>query len=547
MTTTLEQFDALLHEIEGEHLEFKECKEGWSKDKLAQYCSALANEGGGKVILGVSDRRPRRVVGTKAFPQLEEPRTHLIRQLRLAVEVEEIRHPDGRALIFHVPPRPIGKAVAFEGRYLERRGDSLADMSQERLQAIFAEAAHDFSADICMDATLADLDTPSIETFRRLWVEKSGSRQLEILTREQLLRDVEAITDAGLTYAGLILFGSRPAVQRHLAQAEVVFEYRSSEAAGPAQQRMEFRQGFFSFYEALWQAINLRNDLQHYQNGLFLLDIPTFAERPVREAVLNAVSHRDYQSAACVFVRQYPRRLVVESPGGFPHGITLENILDRQIPRNRRIADIFSRCGLVERSGQGMNLIYEQSIRQGKSLPDFAGTDANQVTLTLHGEVQDPAFVQFLERVGRETGLTFSTQDFLLLDRIHREVPVPDPLKGRVVPLLDAGVLERAGRGRFLLSRRFYTLIGLKGAYTRKRGLDKETNKTLLQRHVQENSKDGSPLKDLVQVLPALSRNQVQKLLLELKREKKIRSEGKTRAARWYPEPIAPDSSTGAQ
>ncbi len=541
MTTTLEQLATLLHEVEGEHLEFKEAKEGWSKDKLVQYCTALANEGGGKVILGVTDRRPRQVIGTKAFPQIEEPRTYIIQKLQLAVEIDELHHPNGRVLIFNVPPRPIGRAIAFEGRYLERRGDSLGDMSPERLRFIFAEVAHDFSADACETATLADLDPISIEAFRRLWIAKSGNRQLENLTHEQLLQDIEAVSGHSLTYAGLILFGTRRAVEKNLAQAEVVFEYRSNDAAGPAQQRLEFRQGFFSFYDTLWQAINLRNDLQHYQNGLFLLDIPTFAERPVREAILNAVGHRDYQSAACVFVRQYPRRLAIESPGGFPHGITLENILDRQIPRNRRIADIFARCGLVERSGQGMNLIYEQSIRQGKSLPDFSGTDAHQVTLTLQGEVQDPAFVQFLERVGRETGLTFSTQDFLLLDRIHREAPVPDHLRGRLAALLDAGVLERAGRGRFLLSGRFYTLIGRKGTYTRKKGLDKETNKTLLLRHIKENSRDGSPLKDLMQVLPALSRHQVQKLLLELKRDGKALCSGRTRSARWYVGTIAPN------
>lgn len=86
-----------------------------------------------------------------------------------------------------------------------------------------------------------------------------------------------------------------------------------------------------------------------------------------------------------VFIRQYRDRLLVESPGGFPNGISLDNILDRQVPRNRRIAEILSLCGLVERSGQGMNLIYELSIKEAKQLPDFAGTDADFVSITLHG------------------------------------------------------------------------------------------------------------------------------------------------------------------
>ena len=187
--------------------------------------------------------------------------------------------------------------------------------------------------------------------------------------------------------AALVLFGTKEAMRRLLPQAEVIFEYRSAEVAGPPQQRESFREGFFGFHDRLWELINLRNDRQSYQEGFFRYDLLTFEEGPVREALLNAVCHRDYQSAGSVFVRQYPRRLSVESPGGFPPGINVENVLDRQLPRNRCIAEALEKCGLVERSGQGMNLIFESAVRSAKALPDFAGTDGYQVTLNLHGEV----------------------------------------------------------------------------------------------------------------------------------------------------------------
>ena len=99
----------------------------------------------------------------------------------------------------------------------------------------------------------------------------------------------------------------------------------------------------------------------------------------MREAILNAVSHRNYQLGGNIFIRQYPRRLEIDSPGGLPLGITVENILDRQNPRNRRVAEILTKCGLVERSGQGMNLIYEELIKQSKPSPDFTRTDAYRV------------------------------------------------------------------------------------------------------------------------------------------------------------------------
>ncbi len=535
---TVEQLEKILYAKEGEHLEFKEAKKSFHFETLVNYCAALANEGGGKIVLGVADKRPRNVVGSQAFKQPERTRSGLIEQLHLNIDFSIVNHPKGRVLIFHVPTHPIGNPIKYKGIYRQRQGDNLITMSEDRLRSIFAEAGHDFSADICVSANMNDLDTLAIENFRKRWINKSGNRGLTNFTQKQLLNDAEALVDGGLTYAALILFGTRKALGRHLAQAEVVFEYRASDASGPAQKRKEFRQGFFSFYDELWNLINLRNDIQHFQSGLFVMDILTFSERVVREAVLNAVSHRDYHLGGSVFIRQHPRRLVLESPGGFPVGITEQNILDRQLPRNRRIADIFAKCGLVERSGQGMNLMFELSIQESKPTPDFMGTDQYQVVLNLNGKVQDLNFLQFLEKVGRETLELFSTSDFLLLDHIHRERRVPEQLQNRLQSLVEKGVVERFGRGRgvkYILSRRYYKMVGEKGAYTRKKGLDRETNKALLLKHIEENKNSGSRLKELMQVLPALSKDQVQKLVAELKKEGKIYKIGATKAALWYP------------
>ena len=534
----IENLEDLLASKEGENLEFKEAKTKYDFEKLVKYCVALANEGGGKIVFGVTDKRPRTVVGSQAFRQSERTRAALIERLHLNIDFSLLAHPAGRVLIFHVPTHPIGNPVQYNGIYWQRQGDSLTTMTEDRLRSIFAEAGHDFSADICAGAAMDDLDPDAIEDFRHRWIHKSGNHGLTTLSQKQLLKDVEALVDNKLTYAALILFGTRKALGRYLGQSEVIFEYRSSDASGPAQQRKEFRQGFFGFYDALWELINLRNDIQHFQSGLFVLDVPTFSERVVREAVLNAVSHRDYQLGGSVFIRQYPRRLLIESPGGFPVGINEQNILDRQSPRNRRIADIFAKCGLVERSGQGMNLMYELCIQESKSTPDFSGSDQYQIVLNLDGEIQDPRFLQFLEKVGRETLKLFSTADFLLLDHIHRERKIPEYLKRRLQLLVDMGVVERFGRGRgvkYVLSRRYYKMAGEKGTYTRKKGLDRETNKALLLKHIKENRKTGSRLKELTQVLPALSYDQIKKLVAELQKEGKIFKTGVTRSTLWYP------------
>jgi ATP-dependent DNA helicase RecG len=531
----LELLEQWLDAKEGENFEFKEAKENYHFDKLGKYCCALSNEGGGKIILGVSDRRPRKVVGTSAFKQPEHTRRALSEKLHLLIDFIEIKHQDGRVLVFEAPSRPIGNVVKFEGIYWARETDSLVPMSEKRLQTIFSESCHDFSADICPGATIEALEKAAIEEFRKRWIDKSKNTSFATISPEQLLLDAELLTSNGITYAALILFGTKAALGRYLGQSEVIFEYRSTEASGPAQQRKEYRQGFFSYYDELWSVINLRNDIQHYQDGLFIKDIPTFAERSVREAILNAVSHRNYQLGGSVFIRQYPQHIVIESPGGLPYGITLENILERQNPRNRRLADAFAKCGLVERSGQGVNLMFEQCIQQGKIPPDFHKTDEYAVVLELNGQVRDPKFVQYLERIGQETQASFSTHDFIVLDYIHREESIPEVLQCRLKNLLEFGAIERTDRNHYILAKRFYSIIGKKGVYTRKKGLDRETNKQLLLKHIRDNAGDGTRMEELYQILPSHSRSQIQVLLRELRKSGLIYCIGIKKIARWYP------------
>ena len=505
-------------------------------DGMAKYCVALANEGGGKVILGVTDKRPRRIVGTPAFPEPERTEAGIYQRLHRRVRLEELHTLEGRVVIIHVPSRLPGNPWHLDGKYLKRAGDEQAPLSEDELRAIFAETGPDFSAEVCQGADIGDLDSSAIAAFRTRWATREGDDRRLAWTDEQTLANAELTVGGRLTYAALILFGTHAALGRHLDQCELVFEYRPTDASGPAADRREFREGFFLWQDALWERINLRNDRQSYQDGLFRSELLTFDEVSVREALLNAVSHRDYRSGSSIFVRQYPQRLEVVSPGGFPPGVTVENLLDAQNPRNRRLATALQKCGLIERSGQGMNLMFEHAIRQGKALPDFNGTSAHEVRVCLHGAVTTPAFVRFIERLGAEKLQLFSTDDFLALDHLRREAPLSAQLKARLPSLIQAGVVERVGSGRHILARGLYAALGGKGTYTRKKGLDRATNKALLLQHIRENSASGSQMKEFLDVLPAVGgRDVIGALLRELRREGAIRLDGVKKKARWYP------------
>lgn len=534
--TSPEQISLWLAEPEGERIEFKTASNNFHFEKLADYCVALANEGGGKIIFGVTDRRPRTVIGTAAFAEPGRTEAGLYERLSHRIPIEEAQYTGKRVLIVHVPSWLPGTAWEHGGHYLRRAGDDLVAIPQNDLHAMFAEAGPDYSAAAC-DATLTELSPLALADFRQRWVRQAGKPGILEWSVEELLTNAELRVDGKLNIAALVLFGTRETLGRHLAQAEIVFEYRASEASGPAQDRAEFREGFFLCHDALWQRINLRNDRQSYQDGLFRYDIPTFDETAVREALLNAVAHRDYRLGGSIFVRQYARRLEIVSPGGFPPGITAENIVDQQNPRNRRLAEALGRCGLIERSGQGLNLMVEIAIRHSKPLPDFTGSASHEVRLTLEGTVQDAAFVRFLERVGQEHLRSFSTHDFLTLDALRRALTLTPVQRSRLPELIAAGLVERHGRGkgvRYLLSRDLYSALGRPGAYTRARGLDHETNKALLHRHLRDCGARGAPVRDLLQVLPALSRTHVKRLLEELAAEGKASKTGVTRAGRWF-------------
>ena len=139
MRTSPEQLQQWLTEPEGTRLEFKEAKSRYDFEKLLQYCVALANEGGGKIVLGVTDRRPRRVVGTAAFDEPGRTEAGLHQRLSHRIPVEELKLPEGRVLVVHVPGRLPGTAWQIDGRYLKRAGDDVASLGDAELKAIFAE------------------------------------------------------------------------------------------------------------------------------------------------------------------------------------------------------------------------------------------------------------------------------------------------------------------------------------------------------------------------------------------------------------------------
>ena len=193
MAITVSQIDAWrAARSEHQNLEFKEAKAQFDNRKLYRYCVALANEGGGHLLLGIEDHPPRRVVGTAAFNDPIDMAAKLFQALGFRVDIEEVAHPDGRVLVFAIPSRPRGTAFNFEGSYLMRAGEELVPMSEDRLRAIFAEGQPDWLSQPAMtdcddDKVVQVLDTQSYFDLLHLPYPANRTGVLERLQHEKLI------------------------------------------------------------------------------------------------------------------------------------------------------------------------------------------------------------------------------------------------------------------------------------------------------------------------------------------------------------------------
>jgi ATP-dependent DNA helicase RecG len=218
MAITIKQLEVWMKATEDEHLEFKEAKKRFATEELAKYCCALANEGGGHLVLGVTNKRPRTVVGSAACPDLGRAKGDIYRDLGIRVDAWEVDHPAGRVVVFQVPGYIVGAPIHYKGSYLMRAGEDVVPMGPDRLRSMLMPSqVVDFSAEFCPGAAMTDLNPDAIEQFRKLWQKKSGLVTLEQLDHERLLIDAELISEGRVTYAALLLFGTRAALGRHLA------------------------------------------------------------------------------------------------------------------------------------------------------------------------------------------------------------------------------------------------------------------------------------------------------------------------------------------
>lgn len=404
--STLQEL-SVLREKE-DHIEFKEATHNYPfaggqhtdpRDRrhcVLGYIVALANERGGRLVLGMTDNIPHKVVGSDfASDKTGALEDEIYERLHIRVRTEELYdEAQKRVLVINVPSRPIGKALRFEGVPLMRIGESLREMDDAEYFSIISEQSPDFSATICNGLTIDDLSEPAIANLRNRIYQKQNNPNILTIPERQLLTDLNLMNAEGkLTYAALILLGKSEIINQYLPQNNIVIEYRANHAQIRHSARQEFKKPLVIAIDKVWDYLNqpASNPTQHFELMPQILDIPSFNSETIREAVLNAMMHRSFQMGGDIFIRQYPDEITICNSGGFPYGVNLDNLLTiNSSPRSRLLTEVVEKTGLIERSGQGVDIMFRNCLMEGKALPDYSASDNYQVQLSISATVVMP-------------------------------------------------------------------------------------------------------------------------------------------------------------
>jgi ATP-dependent DNA helicase RecG len=362
---------------ETERQEFKEAKQQFDTTKLLRYCAALANEGGGHMVLGVTDKPPRRVVGSLAFPSLTDInriKAYIVEKLRMRVEVEELSHPDGRVLVFEVPSRPVGHPVDFDGAYLMRAGEDLVPMTPDQLRRIFAEGQPNWfslaaKTRLSPDEVVALLDTQTYFELIGLPYPTTRDGVLAKLSGEGLI--ASSHTGWSVSNLAAILLAKRlDAFSPELARKSPrVVIYDGINKLVTREDKPGLR-GYAVGFESLVDFVHSAAPQNKFVEQAVREEVKMFPKQALRELIANALVHQDFlASGASVMIEMYADRLEVSNPGVPP--IRVERFIDEYRSRNERLADLMRRIGICEEKGSGIDKVVSAAEVFQLPAPDF--------------------------------------------------------------------------------------------------------------------------------------------------------------------------------
>jgi ATP-dependent DNA helicase RecG len=471
----------------------------------------------------------------------------------LSVRVEIVDRGGRAFLVIQVPPQRQAVGTS-DGVFLRRTigGDgrpACLPMDSYAMQSLQADRGLlDPSAQIVAAARWEDLDPLELERYRRSVRERRGRSDESLLDLPDLeLAKALGVVEANGTLrsvrlAALLLFGKDDALRRFVPNHEAAFQLlRGLEV----EVNDFFRWPLLRITEEIEARIRARNREQELMVGLLRVGVPDYPERALREALANALIHRDYQRLGAVHFQWHPDRIEISSPGGFPEGVRLDNLLvTAPRPRNPLLADAFKRAGIVERTARGIDTIFYEQLRNGRPAPSYARSDSAGVIVVIPGGEANLDFVRLLVTEA-QNGLVLGLDELLILNALwqERSLETADAAcltqkpetetRATLHRLVEAGLVEERGqkKGRtWHLSAAAYRALGDKAAYVRQRGFEPLQQAQMVLQYVE---KHGRITRREAAELCRLAPDQAYRLLSRLSEEGRIARHG-TKKGAWY-------------
>lgn len=492
--------------------EFKSDRQRLSDKDLIEAVVCMANAQGGEIYLGVDDDGT--VTGLHDHHrQLDGLAAMIANRTQPAVSVTvESLSVNALPVVRITVPKSATPVATNDGvikrRRLQANGqpECVPYLPHEFGARLANFGLLDMSAKAIAGATLADFDPIERARLRQFIERFNGDRALLELDDAQLdaALGLTVRTEQGYlpSLTGLLLLGHEASLRALVPTHEVAFQIMDGEEV----RFNEFSRApllrAFEWVETLFKPLNTERE---FQSGLFRVAIPKVDHRAFREAIANAITHRDYSLRGAVHVRLTADALVISNPGGFVEGVTLSNLLTTEPrPRNPGLADALKRIGLVERTGRGVDLIYRGMLRFGRHNPDFSQSNSHSVVLRLSLAEADEAFLKVVLEEEARRGGQMPIDSLIILAALREQRRANSEqlaewlqkdalhVAASVESLVESGLLQAhgAGRGRsYTLSPDLYRLLGAKAEYTRQAGFDRLQQEQMVKSYVAQHGR----------------------------------------------------------
>ena len=503
-------------------VEFKSDMNKLSNIEIFEAVVAFANTEGGDLYVGVED--DGKITG--AHKDHLNPTTlsaFIANNTNPPVSVRaEIVEEEFPILKISVPKSYNNVVATGGGKILRRR--IKADGSTENIPMFPFELATrlsdlrllDYTSLPIQEAKIDDLDSVEIERLRRLILSFNGDKTLLELDNMELLKSLGFIHQQGEsvlpTIAGVLMVGKIDAIKRFVPTMQSAFQVTEGTTV---RVNDDFVLPVLASIEKLNSYLDAWNKEQEIEMGLFRMPAPDYDKRALREAIVNAYSHRDYSKMGRVRVAISDDGLTIANPGGFVEGISVQNLLTAEPHgRNPLLADALKRVGLAEKTGRGIDRIYEGSLIYGRMLPDYSASTVVTVSLFIPKSNPDIQIARMISNEQNRLGRALPINTLLVLnilkdapratvEQIAMTINLPESIvKVILEKSVENGLVEAFGNGKgrgYILSRSVYSDNAQRVGYVLQKDIDKKRHLELIESLAKEN--DYISKSDVVQLL----------------------------------------------